>query len=130
MGQYSEYPIYYNRDIPPYYFYLVPMTPLQQQQQLRLYQPPESVRETPPKVPLFNTCESPPKTGGSPILKRRRSSNPWNFEEDSLLCHLRDEKGLSWKEISPFFPTRTINGCQLRYRRITSLTKHHTASTK
>lgn len=132
------YPLYYNENIPPYYFYLVPV-------QGRAIPPPQvqpavfGGQPIPPKVPTFTPRnvrgQEPPVGDGIPAAKPRLperphfkpyqkskgSSSPWKSEEDLLLKHLRDEKGLAWREISLSFPHRTINGCQLRYRRLSSL---------
>lgn len=128
--------LYYNGDIPPYYFYLVPMhnsPPMGGNPVLPALNPAPiaTLPQIPPVVPTFINTQSQPvvSSATSRVFKqppiRRRSSNLWKFEEDILLCHLRDEKGLGWKEISLSFPNRTVNGCQLRYRRISSLNKPH-----
>lgn len=43
----------------------------------------------------------------------------WTSKEDQLLRDLKGKQNLSWRDISLYFPTRTINACQFRWRRLT-----------
>ncbi|GME86227.1 unnamed protein product [Ambrosiozyma monospora] len=47
-----------------------------------------------------------------------KSSTAWSPEDDRLLRILKEEKKLGWREISTYFPSRTLNACQFRWRRI------------
>lgn len=42
----------------------------------------------------------------------------WTKKDDKLLQYLREREKLGWKDISSYFPDRTINACQFRWRRI------------
>ncbi|KAG0670816.1 hypothetical protein C6P40_004082 [Pichia californica] len=46
---------------------------------------------------------------GSPI---------WTSKDDELLRHLKEIEKIGWRDISMYFPTRTINACQFRWRRL------------
>lgn len=48
----------------------------------------------------------------------RRSSSAWPPEDDRLLRKLKEEKKLGWREIASYFPNRTLNACQFRWRRL------------
>ncbi|GMG30559.1 unnamed protein product [Ambrosiozyma monospora] len=47
-----------------------------------------------------------------------KSSTAWSPEDDRLLRILKEEQKLGWREISTHFPSRTLNACQFRWRRI------------
>ncbi|ODV82715.1 hypothetical protein CANARDRAFT_25699 [[Candida] arabinofermentans NRRL YB-2248] len=47
-----------------------------------------------------------------------KSSSAWAPEDDKLLRMLKEEKKLGWREIASYFPNRTLNACQFRWRRI------------
>lgn len=46
---------------------------------------------------------------GSPI---------WSAKDDQLLRYLKEVEKIGWRDISMYFPTRTINACQFRWRRL------------
>lgn len=48
----------------------------------------------------------------------RNSARPTRIlpEDDELLIKLREERGLTWKQIGEYFPGRTVNSLQGRYR--------------
>ncbi|KAG7939511.1 hypothetical protein KL934_000445 [Ogataea polymorpha] len=47
-----------------------------------------------------------------------KSSSAWSPEDDKLLRMLKEEKNYGWREIASYFPNRTINACQFRWRRL------------
>lgn len=55
----------------------------------------------------------------NPIKIMAACSPMWTGKEDILLKDLKDKQHLSWKEIATYFPTRTLNACQFRWRRLT-----------
>lgn len=61
----------------------------------------------------------PSNTFKNPIKIMAACSPMWTAKEDILLKDLKDNRHLSWKEISTYFPTRTLNACQFRWRRLT-----------
>lgn len=46
------------------------------------------------------------------------ASSLWTSEEDKLLRKLKEVKKLGWRDISMYFPSRTIYACQFRWRRL------------
>ncbi|CAI1956012.1 hypothetical protein SEUBUCD646_0E01760 [Saccharomyces eubayanus] len=60
----------------------------------------------------------------SPSLppSKNSSKNPssWDPQDDLLLRHLKEVKKMGWKDISQYFPNRTPNACQFRWRRLKS----------
>lgn len=54
----------------------------------------------------------------SPIKIIAACSPMWTTKEDKLLRDLKEKHKLSWRDISMYFPTRTINACQFRWRRL------------
>lgn len=55
------------------------------------------------------------------IAQTRRmafGSPTWTQKDDELLRHLKEAKKIGWRDISMYFPTRTINACQFRWRRL------------
>ncbi|QPG74159.1 hypothetical protein FOA43_001483 [Brettanomyces nanus] len=55
---------------------------------------------------------------GAVSTSTRRSSSAWPPEDDRLLRELKEEKNLGWREIASYFPHRTLNACQFRWRRL------------
>ncbi|CAI4060193.1 hypothetical protein N7582_001559 [Saccharomyces uvarum] len=55
-------------------------------------------------------------------LAKNSSKNPssWDPQDDLLLRHLKEVKKMGWKDISQYFPNRTPNACQFRWRRLKS----------
>ncbi|CAI4060451.1 hypothetical protein SKDZ_05G1670 [Saccharomyces kudriavzevii ZP591] len=53
---------------------------------------------------------------------KNSSKNPssWDPQDDLLLRHLKEVKKMGWKDISQYFPNRTPNACQFRWRRLKS----------
>ncbi|KAH3666208.1 hypothetical protein OGAPHI_004397 [Ogataea philodendri] len=47
-----------------------------------------------------------------------KSSTAWTPEDDKLLRMLKEEKNYGWREIASYFPNRTLNACQFRWRRL------------
>lgn len=45
----------------------------------------------------------------------------WTQEEDKLLEYLRQTEKIGWRDISMYFPTRTINACKFRWRRLSKM---------
>ena len=45
-------------------------------------------------------------------------SPTWTQKDDELLRHLKEVEKIGWRDISMYFPTRTINACQFRWRRL------------
>lgn len=45
-------------------------------------------------------------------------SPTWTSKDDSMLRYLKEVEKLGWRDISMYFPTRTINACQFRWRRL------------
>lgn len=58
------------------------------------------------------------KRNKSPIKIIAAFSPMWTSKDDKLLRDLKEKQKLSWRDISKFFPTRTINACQFRWRRL------------
>ncbi|CAI4061276.1 hypothetical protein SUVZ_05G1680 [Saccharomyces uvarum] len=58
----------------------------------------------------------------TPSLCKNSSKNPssWDPQDDLLLRHLKEVKKMGWKDISQYFPNRTPNACQFRWRRLKS----------
>ncbi|CAI4038561.1 hypothetical protein SMKI_05G1730 [Saccharomyces mikatae IFO 1815] len=71
---------------------------------------------------------SPPSSSSSSISgaahasAKNPSKNPssWDPQDDLLLRHLKEVKKMGWKDISQYFPNRTPNACQFRWRRLKS----------
>jgi len=59
-------------------------------------------------------------TGAESMIESsgHRSSSAWPPEDDRLLRKLKEEKKLGWREIASYFPNRTLNACQFRWRRL------------
>lgn len=55
--------------------------------------------------------------GGSEMPKIVFGSPTWTEKEDQLLDNLVSVHRLKWKDIAEYFPTRTANACQFRWRR-------------
>ena len=53
----------------------------------------------------------------------KRGSKSWSKQEDRLLLRLKDIEKMNWVQISNYFPGRTTNGCQFRWRRLTGRAK-------
>lgn len=47
-----------------------------------------------------------------------KSSTAWLPKDDALLRFVKEYRKLGWREISMYFPTRTLNACQFRWRRL------------
>lgn len=47
-----------------------------------------------------------------------KSSSAWLPKDDALLRFLKEYRKLGWREIAMYFPTRTLNACQFRWRRL------------
>lgn len=57
------------------------------------------------------------------LLMSSKQTVAWLPKDDKLLCHLKEEKKLGWRDVATYFPTRTPNACQFRWRRIVSAAK-------
>lgn len=55
-----------------------------------------------------------------PAKKKLKQLTTWTPKEDKLLRELKEVQKLGWREISLYFPDRTPNACQFRWRRIIS----------
>jgi hypothetical protein len=53
------------------------------------------------------------KTGPAP--RPRSNGSKFTTEEDDLLVNLKGGQGLSWKEIEPYFPRRSVGALQVHY---------------
>lgn len=72
-----------------------------------------------------------PKLAGKPSQSARGASNhgiPYSTEEDNLLAHLREEKGIGWDEMPKHFSGRTRGSLQVRYS--SKLKNRNTVSAK
>jgi hypothetical protein len=56
----------------------------------------------------------------TPAPHRRKTPSSWDPHDDLLLRHLKEQLKLGWKEIAAYFPNRTTNACQFRWRRLVS----------
>ncbi|GMM47606.1 hypothetical protein DAPK24_042040 [Pichia kluyveri] len=45
-------------------------------------------------------------------------SPTWTKKDDQLLRYLKETEKIGWRDISMYFPMRTINACQFRWRRL------------
>jgi hypothetical protein len=54
----------------------------------------------------------------------KRGSKSWSADEDSLLLRLKEVEKKNWYQIATYFPDRTTNGCQFRWRRLTIKNKN------
>lgn len=55
------------------------------------------------------------------IIETRRmafGSPTWSAKDDELLRYLKEVEKIGWRDISMYFPSRTINACQFRWRRL------------
>lgn len=52
--------------------------------------------------------------------RKSKQSSTWTQKEDKILRELKEVQKLGWREILTFFPDRTPNACQFRWRRIIS----------
>jgi len=59
-------------------------------------------------------------TAGSTRVRLPRESSSWKHEDDDKLRELKDVHNLGWRQIADFFPGRTSNACQFRWRRLNS----------
>lgn len=50
----------------------------------------------------------------------KKTSKSWSKREDKLLLSLKEIERLNWCQIASYFPDRTTNGCQFRWRRLVS----------
>lgn len=48
-------------------------------------------------------------------LRRRSKRIPYSPEEEKLLIDLKEKRGLTWSEITTYFPGRTTSALQVRY---------------
>lgn len=55
------------------------------------------------------------------LIETRRmafGSPTWSAKDDELLRYLKEVEKIGWRDISMYFPSRTINACQFRWRRL------------
>lgn len=63
-----------------------------------------------------STVSTKSKTGQ--VRKMAFGSPTWSAKDDELLRYLKETEKIGWRDISMYFPTRTINACQFRWRRL------------
>lgn len=78
---------------------------------------------SPVPIPSYsNQSQSPYPSLSSPTstssTKFAFGSPTWTPEADAKLILLKEEQGLGWSEIAEYFPSRTSNACQFRWRRL------------
>ncbi|ODV61792.1 SANT/Myb-like DNA-binding domain-containing protein ASCRUDRAFT_7276 [Ascoidea rubescens DSM 1968] len=49
-----------------------------------------------------------------------KQASAWSHADDKLLRYLKEEKKLGWRAVATYFPRRTPNACQFRWRRLVS----------
>lgn len=52
-----------------------------------------------------------------------KQASAWTAKDDKLLRFLKGERKLGWREVATYFPSRTANACQFRWRRLVSALK-------
>lgn len=66
----------------------------------------------------YNSVDAKAPTAALSKPLNQRRSQSWSKEEESMLVHLRDVDNWPWKKIATKFPGRSLNSCQIRYRRL------------
>lgn len=76
-------------------------------------------QESSPSLPASSSSSTSASASAS---SKNSSKNPssWDPQDDLLLRHLKEVKKMGWKDISQYFPNRTPNACQFRWRRLKS----------
>lgn len=79
----------------------------------------DKAQESSPSLPPSSSSSTSASASAS---SKNSSKNPssWDPQDDLLLRHLKEVKKMGWKDISQYFPNRTPNACQFRWRRLKS----------
>ncbi|BFZ64567.1 hypothetical protein YB2330_005714 [Saitoella coloradoensis] len=113
--------------LPPHYDYHTSRPPTHRQHSSLLSgvssmpPPTSSIHQSQQHQSLLRRAE--PVIQQYDILGRRKPKSPrephsWSPAQDALLRRLKEKEGMGWREIALYFPGRTSNGCQFRWRRL------------
>lgn len=80
-------------------------------------------------APQGTTTTSLSAAAAAAIKSLPKQASAWSPEDDKLLRYLKEDRKLGWRDVATYFPRRTPNACQFRWRRIVSASKSCASST-
>ncbi|KAJ6073176.1 hypothetical protein N7467_011261 [Penicillium canescens] len=89
-----------------------------------------------PHVPMQRTCDSerlarvPKRTTRGCLVRGKGNRRSYSIDEDRLLMELKEEKNLTWKEITRHFPGRSSSSLQVHYSTKLKSQKSHNISSR